>query len=126
MMNWDQIRQLRQRGHIVGSHTLTHPNLAYLGKPLILREMAESKRILEENLGEPIFHFSYPGPILEPHYSKETRSLSEKIGYNTAVTSVWGAVGKEDNPLALRRVPAPSAALEFRWSLENAFLGKVV
>jgi peptidoglycan/xylan/chitin deacetylase (PgdA/CDA1 family) len=124
MMNWDQIRQVRQRGHIVGSHTLTHPNLAYLKNPLILREMAESKRILEENLGEPIIHFSYPGAILEPHYSKETISLSEKIGYKTAVTSVLGAVCKEDNPLALRRVPAHTEDLEFCWSLEKAFLGR--
>src|SRR6266849_5971739 len=27
MMTWDQVRELRQHGHAVGSHTVTHPNL---------------------------------------------------------------------------------------------------
>lgn len=30
MMNYDQIRSLVQNGHIVGSHTLTHPNMAHI------------------------------------------------------------------------------------------------
>ena len=30
MMNWDQVRALCRSGHIVGSHTLTHPNLAQI------------------------------------------------------------------------------------------------
>jgi peptidoglycan/xylan/chitin deacetylase (PgdA/CDA1 family) len=124
MMTWDQIRQLRQRGQIVGSHSLTHPNLAYLKTAKLVREIAESKRILENKLKEPVVHFSYPGPILEPHFSKETVSLCEETGYKTAVTSTSGTILKGDNPLALKRVPAPSTDLEFRWMLENALLGR--
>ena len=30
MMNYDQLRTLSRHGHTVGSHTMTHPNLAYL------------------------------------------------------------------------------------------------
>src|SRR5215472_1125901 len=31
MMTWEQVAALAKDGHIVGSHTMTHPNMAFLG-----------------------------------------------------------------------------------------------
>jgi peptidoglycan/xylan/chitin deacetylase (PgdA/CDA1 family) len=60
MMTWDQIRGLAKRGYIVGSHTMTHPNMAHIGKEDVHREFAESKERMERCLGTTIDHFSYP------------------------------------------------------------------
>ena len=34
----------------------------------LVMEMESSKRTLEAKLGAPVRHFSYPNPILEPHF----------------------------------------------------------
>jgi peptidoglycan/xylan/chitin deacetylase (PgdA/CDA1 family) len=43
MMNYDQMRALAQQGHSVGSHSMTHPNMAHLSLEDVVREMTESK-----------------------------------------------------------------------------------
>ena len=126
MLSWDQVRRLHRVGHIVGSHTLTHPNLAYVGDETLQKELTESKRKLEEELGIPVVHFSYPSPILEPHYTERTMSSINESGYRTAVTCTQGPVRIGHSPLALRRVSAAPARDEFLWNLDNTLLGRRV
>lgn len=58
----DQILELHKRGHIIGSHSHTHPNVF---KSLSLKEMqhewSESKAILERILGTEVTSCSIPG-----------------------------------------------------------------
>jgi len=124
MLTWEQIRGLRRAGHIVGSHTLTHPNLAYLGSDDLQMELEQSKTRLEAELHGPVFHFSYPSPILQPHYNGRTVASTKQAGYRTAVTCTSGPVRAGHDPLALRRVSAPKERQEFRWALECTFLGR--
>ena len=42
MMTWDEVRALWQAGHQVGSHTLSHPNVAHVGAAELEREVKES------------------------------------------------------------------------------------
>jgi peptidoglycan/xylan/chitin deacetylase (PgdA/CDA1 family) len=123
MMTWEQVRELRQNGHAVGSHTVSHPNLAQVSAEEVQYELGESKRRLEEVLREPVIHFSYPSPILQPHHTEQTRKASAQIGYKIAFTCTSGAVQVKDEPLTTRRISAPSDKTEFRWNLEMAFLG---
>jgi len=124
MMNWDQIRELHRSGHIIGSHTLTHPNLAYVRDQDLYRELIESKRRLEKELGGPVVHFSYPSPILEPHYAERTMVATKQVGYRTAVTCTSGPVRTGDNPLSLKRIWVPSQRDDFLWNLEWTLLGR--
>jgi peptidoglycan/xylan/chitin deacetylase (PgdA/CDA1 family) len=126
MMNWDQLRGLVKGGHIVGSHTLTHPNLAYVDDAVVRLELKESKRVMEERLGSPVVHFSYPSPILQPHFNENTVERARQVGYQTSVTCVPGVVRRGQEPLALRRVFSPFQKDDFQWSLEWAFLGRYV
>ncbi len=126
MMTWEQARALRRRGHIVGSHTLTHPNLAQVRREEAFWELGESKRRLEAALGGPVDHFSYPSPSLEPHWNAETVADSATLGYRTAVTCTPGGVAAADPLLHLRRLSAPLDAAEFSWALECAFVGRYV
>lgn len=123
MLTWDQVRLLRRRGHTIGSHTLTHPNVAQIDVEEAKRELLNSKQRLEQVLGEPIVHFSYPSPILEPHYTEQTVKICEQTGYKTAVTCTSGAVTAHHHPLSMPRIPSAWDTIQFRWNLEWAFLG---
>jgi peptidoglycan/xylan/chitin deacetylase (PgdA/CDA1 family) len=59
-MTWDQIKDLRRRGHIIGSHTVTHPILSSLKPAEIAGELVHSKMVLETLLGENIEFFAFP------------------------------------------------------------------
>jgi peptidoglycan/xylan/chitin deacetylase (PgdA/CDA1 family) len=123
MMNWEEATSLRRAGHVVGSHTVTHPNVAYIKDAEDLRnELGESKRVIEEHLGETVGHFSYPHPALTPQWNEKTVAATREAGYVSAVTMTKGPVLKGSNPLALRRINAPRAEHEFLWNLERAFL----
>jgi len=123
MMSYDQVRALEKQGHIVGSHTMTHPNMAYVNPEVARRELTESKQRLEQKLGGPVSHFAYPCPALSPHWTEQTVTASRAAGYETAVTTDGGLAGKGDDPLRLKRI-APSWTVNgLQWSLETGFAG---
>lgn len=126
MMSYQQIKSLAQHGHIVGSHTMTHPNMAYLQKQEAEIELAESKRQLEAALKLPIRHFSYPCPALTPHWSQQTVLQTRAVGYESAVTTTGGVTRCGDNPLALKRIRPTKTAAGLCWNLECAFAGRAV
>ena len=126
MLTWDQVRALHKAGHIIGSHTVSHSNSAYISGAELESEFSMSKRRLEEELQAPVIHFSYPSPILEPHFSTESIERSRRAGYRTAVTSSAGVVRLGDNPLSLRRVFAQAEPFQFQWALENSFINRIV
>ena len=124
MMSYDQLRALVREGHTVGSHTMTHPNMAYVTRDEARSELTESKRLLELRLGVPVVHFSYPCPALSPHWNPATLEETRAVGYETAVTVDNGLARKGDNPLCLKRI-GPSKTVEgLRWNLECAFAGR--
>lgn len=122
MMTWDELRGLVRGGHIVGSHTMTHPNMAYIAENDARAELFEAKRRLEEELAVPIVHFAYPCPALQPHWGNRTVRASREIGYQTAVTTDKGLVRRHDDPLSLRRIRPTKTVDGLCWNLERAFL----
>jgi peptidoglycan/xylan/chitin deacetylase (PgdA/CDA1 family) len=126
MMTWDEVRGLVRNGHTVGSHTMTHPNLAHLKESDALRELLEAKRRLDEQLPAPVVHFSYPCPALQPHWIDQTVRTSRQVGYQTAVTTDAGVVRRHNDPLTLRRVRPTKTVNGLAWNLECAFLGRAV
>jgi len=126
MMDWDQVAALQRSGHIIGSHTMTHPNLAHSPPDEVRHELQESKAILERRLATSIGHFSYPSPILEPHCSRATTAIVSQCGYASAVTCIPGPVAVRRAPLLLPRVSAPDTMEGFLWALEASLAGRAV
>lgn len=124
MLSWDELRRMVRNGHTVGSHTLSHPNLAHVGPEELRTELVESRQRLERELGVPVEHFAYPNPILTPHWSTRTVAAIRRAGYRTAVIATPGIVRREDDPLCLHRVASSRRLDAFRWNLECAFLGR--
>ncbi len=126
MMSYDQLRGLTRHGHVVGSHTMTHPNMAYVKDDEAHREFALSKQLLESHLTTPIKHFSYPCPALSPHWSERTIEQSRAIGYETGITTNNGLTHRGDNLLCLNRIRPAKTVEGLRWNLESAFAGRAV
>lgn len=68
LMGWEHLKELVARGHDIGGHTATHPNLALLDEGLIEQEVAASTNQIEAEIDAPVRSFAYPyGMIREPH-----------------------------------------------------------
>jgi peptidoglycan/xylan/chitin deacetylase (PgdA/CDA1 family) len=126
MMDWKEVQLLHRRGHIIGSHTLTHPSLGSVSANDMYSELEGSKHILERHLGAPVCHFSYPDPVitLPRPWTDKAVLLTKGLGYRTAVTCIPGSVRRGDNPLLLRRVAAPIERDCFQWVMETGFAGR--
>jgi peptidoglycan/xylan/chitin deacetylase (PgdA/CDA1 family) len=124
MMDWQQVKKLHDHGHTIGSHTVTHPNMAYVKKQDLIAELLQSRKMLEAELQAPVYHFSYPSPMLDPHWTVETVLATKKAGYKTATTCTSGNVRFGDNPLSLKRMWVPFDMEEFSWYLDNLLIGR--
>lgn len=83
-MTKKQIKELRERGHIIGSHSHSHPqNISELANSDLLEEWSRSKKLLESITGEEIKMASIPNG-----YSNERVALQAfQAGYDLLYTS---------------------------------------
>jgi peptidoglycan/xylan/chitin deacetylase (PgdA/CDA1 family) len=125
MLTWDEVRELKRNGHTIGSHTMSHPNMAYISEQEARTELLEARRRLEQELTAPVVHFAYPCPALQPHWVERTVCATRETGYQTAVTTNKGSVKRHDNPLALRRIRPTKTVDGLHWNLEFAFMRRV-
>jgi peptidoglycan/xylan/chitin deacetylase (PgdA/CDA1 family) len=89
-------------GMSIGSHTCSHRYLPALSHANIRTEIADSRRILEDILGQEVRSLSYP----MGGWNRSIRDLTAAAGYTTAVTSDRGSNLRGRDPLSLRRQPA--------------------
>ena len=101
-MNWEQIKALDNDPLCtIGAHTVTHPKLSTLTKEEIRKEIADSKHRLEEVLGHPVNHFSYP----HGDYNTTTLQVVNEAGFTSALKAWGGSIRKGDiNLLELPRI----------------------
>lgn len=82
-VSWAVLKQMLNDGFIIGSHTRTHVSLPMESPDSALDELAESKRVLEQQLGVAIDHFAYPGGQFTPGVVE----VIEQCGYRYAYTA---------------------------------------
>lgn len=81
----EQIKELYHRGHIIASHSNSHPqNISKLKFNEIVDEWSKSKMILEEIVGECISQASIPGGAIS---TKVLKGLKQ-AGYDIVYTSI--------------------------------------
>lgn len=83
-LTWEQMKEMAEAGMEIGSHSVSHPFLTK--SPKAAGELAESKKILEENLGVAISAFAYPYGI----YDQKTIELVKEAGYATGRSFTTG------------------------------------
>jgi peptidoglycan/xylan/chitin deacetylase (PgdA/CDA1 family) len=124
MLDWQQAAQLRDAGHCVDSHTVTHPNMALLSWQDALAEAALSRSHLREHLGVGGDVFCYPNPFGKPNADTLTREILRHAGYRAALLVDAGLVGARTDLLGLPRVHSPPEAQRFHLALERHFAGR--
>jgi peptidoglycan/xylan/chitin deacetylase (PgdA/CDA1 family) len=89
-MNRDQIRDLRRRGHVIGSHTRSHPaRMSRLPWDELIRQWTESRAILADLLGEAVSTAS----VSDGYYSST-------VGRSAAASGLQFLFNSEPTPLA--------------------------
>jgi peptidoglycan/xylan/chitin deacetylase (PgdA/CDA1 family) len=79
-----EIRALRRAGHVIGSHSATHPlRMGALRHAQLLREWSVSVDVLQDILGEPVTVASIPGG----YYTRAVASTAAQAGIRTLFTS---------------------------------------
>jgi peptidoglycan/xylan/chitin deacetylase (PgdA/CDA1 family) len=80
----EDIRQLHARGHVIGSHSHTHPNICYnLSRSEMLEEWQRSCEILAEIVGQRLRAASVPGGDM----NGETIATAAEAGIEFLFTS---------------------------------------
>lgn len=101
LMSWADARALEAEGHRCGSHTMTHPRLANVSLTACRDELAQSRAVIEEQLGHPVRELAYPFGS----QNEQARAVAADCGYESACTVEIGLATAADDALALRRVP---------------------
>jgi peptidoglycan/xylan/chitin deacetylase (PgdA/CDA1 family) len=79
-----QIRELRRRGHVIGSHSCSHPaRMSLLSWDQLMREWAWSCAILSDLLGERV----KVGSVPDGYYSRKVSKTAAAAGIEVLFTS---------------------------------------
>ncbi len=99
LMSADTVRTLAGQGISFGSHGIDHLKLAEVDETRLMREVVESRDLLEKATGLDIRDFCFP-------YGSHDRRCIEAVrgaGYRSAATCVRGAAYPGDDPFQLPR-----------------------
>ena len=105
LMTWDQVRAMRRAGMDIASHTRTHRVLQTLPAEDLREELEGSRRILEEQLDEPIRALAYPVSLSAGEHDEifaAVRNAGYDLGFSTS--QGLGPLGAKTNPLDIQRI----------------------
>lgn len=99
----EMLRRLRNQGFDIGAHTVRHPILNECGDAEAIREIGQSKEIIESILGEKITAFAYPNGRPGKDYSYKHVQAVIKCGFQVAFSSTAGVATKDSDFFQLPR-----------------------
>lgn len=84
--NADLVRQMVDEGHIVGNHTMHHPDMSKLAtKDAFSKELAQTEDIFRQVTGKEMPKFYRPPQGI---YSRENLVMAKELGYKTVFWSL--------------------------------------
>jgi peptidoglycan/xylan/chitin deacetylase (PgdA/CDA1 family) len=101
-LDWDGARELVRRGIGVASHSQRHAILSQEAADEQRRDLAESRRMLQRELGVPARLLAYPNGLPDD-YDATTMAAARSAGYSHALTTVRGRNRTTTAPYELRR-----------------------
>ena len=101
--NPDLVRRMTEEGHIVGNHTMDHPDMSGLSGDAFAAQLGDMEALYEDITGQTLPKFYRPPQGL---YSEENLKQAQALGYQTVFWSLAYADWDNDNQ------PDPDAAVE--------------
>ncbi len=99
-VGWGEIREMRSCGITFGAHTVSHPRLTEIPPEQARGEIEDSKKQLEDGLGEEVPTFCYPYGF----FNRGVRDMVQAAGFRAACCNTPGGVAR-------RRSVRPQARL---------------
>ena len=81
-LSWDELRQLRDAGWEVASHTVSHPRLIRLSDAALASELSESRQHCAREMGRPCESLAYP----YGEHDQRVRAAARDAGYAGAAS----------------------------------------
>jgi peptidoglycan/xylan/chitin deacetylase (PgdA/CDA1 family)/GT2 family glycosyltransferase len=100
LMDWPEIRRLRDQGIAMGSHLATHRRATDLSREELFDEAARSRSTLERELGTRVTSVAMPFGI----YDERLLEVLESTGYECGFTTEDGFVRAGANLMTLPRI----------------------
>jgi len=123
MLNWDEVRMMRDVNISFGAHTHTHPILTQMPLEAAKRDILDSKKKIESELGMKVKHFAYPNGR-RCDFNKELEQYCRQIGFSSISTFLYGHNNTASDVLALKRIGPESPVSLFAVNVVRAFLTK--
>ena len=98
---WDEAREMARNRRTIASHTVDHRATTGLTDEQLKRELVDSKKKIEAEMGKNIDYIAYPTGTYNLHIAQ----LVKDAGYKAAFTIKYGNVDMASNIYALERVP---------------------
>lgn len=100
-LTWPQIEEMKASGiSVFGAHTVHHLALAYLSAASVKREIADSKKDLEDHLGQTVNWLAYPyGSV-----NDQVAQITKETGYIGAFGTNFGSFQSKDKIFTLPRI----------------------
>lgn len=115
MLALPDLRELAGAGFEIGSHTMNHAHLTELSDADLKSELVDSRKLLEDLLGQSVTGFAYP----YGEWDERVRAAVIDAGYDYAVITTRGAVTREMDVFAIPRI-------NVRWNTFGRLLDRKV
>ena len=83
--NADLVRRMAEEGHIVGNHTMHHPDMSIMGREEFARELRGLEELYRQVTGRELPRYYRPPQGL---YSEENLAMAKELGYKTVFWSL--------------------------------------
>jgi peptidoglycan/xylan/chitin deacetylase (PgdA/CDA1 family) len=103
ILSWDQVKEMRDMGISFGDHTMNHPILTKVSLERARQEIFESKKIIEERLGDKVRAFAYPNGKTGD-YNETVIKMVQRAGFECAVTTIPQLVSPTVSPYQIGRI----------------------
>lgn len=110
LLSWEDIKSLQNDGWIIGSHGATHADFARLSTKELIKEIYESKKVIEEKTGRSVAYFAYPKGIVNPLVKRIVKDAGYKYAFG--ISPLNAQKGKY-------RYEIPRYVVERSYSAEN-------
>jgi peptidoglycan/xylan/chitin deacetylase (PgdA/CDA1 family) len=87
-LNANQIRDLRKRGHLIGSHSFSHPEkMTDLNREALISEWSRSVNVLSDIIGEPVRSASVPRGFYSARVAEAASIAGIQVLFNSEPTT---------------------------------------
>jgi len=100
-LNWEQLKELKDNGISIQSHTMSHRPLGQLNDEEVYFELSESKKIIEDKLGQSVKYVSLP----HGSFKKNLIDIARELGYCGICSSNIEYVRPMDIKFTVGRIP---------------------